>query len=133
MATYNYLCSDCQKAAEQVKGSPLTDEELFEVIFETTHAMEPKKKELAEARICPRCSGSNTEKTMLGVTTGPCYIRGNGYLDRSGCRRDMNLYHLQNDDPYSEYRQIGEAEDLAIRIKKDGQHKPNQTIFVPES
>lgn len=130
MPLYNYLCSDCEKEAVEIKGSPLTADESWEVIFETSHAMNPKPAELAEARICPRCNGSNTEKTMQGVTP-ICYIRGNGYLDRKGCHRDMNLFKLTTEDPYGEHRQIGEVDDIATKLRRGGQHNPKTQYFPP--
>lgn len=129
MPLYNYICNDCRSEAEKVKGSELLVSELGEVIFETSHRMEPSDAELAEARICPRCNGSNTEKTHVGCNV-ICYVRGNGYLDRAGCHRDMNLHTLENGDPYAEMREPGEVDDLKQRIKKAGQHNPNAKHFV---
>ena len=129
MAYYNYVCLDCKAKAEKIKGSPLTDDEMFEVIFETTHSMAPKPAELHEARECPRCNKHNTERTYLGHTISAVYIRGNGYLDKPGCHRDMNLHKLEVDDPYKEYREVGEVDDLKIRLKKSGQRKTNTKYF----
>src|SRR6516164_7841937 len=104
MALYNYICLGCQQRAEGIKGSPLSDDELWEVIFETSHPMEPSPEELHHAMECPRCSGHNAERTMRGVQIAACYIRGSGYLDRVGCHRDMHLHKLKTDDPYAEHR-----------------------------
>lgn len=130
MAIYNYVCLDCQKAATKIKGSDLTVEEMFEVIFETSHSMQPTPKERKEASECPRCKGHNTEITLLGVDIAASYVRGNGYLDKAGCHRDMNLHKLVNDDPYAEYRVPGEVEDMKKRLQKSGQHNPKPTYFI---
>tara|TARA_R100001244_G_scaffold25113_2_gene25411 strand:- start:72845 stop:73300 length:456 start_codon:yes stop_codon:yes gene_type:complete len=66
---------------------------------------------------CLVCEGA-ARKVMQ--RTGATYIRGNGYLDTKGCRRDMNLYKLQKDDPYGHMRQPGEKDDLVNKIKKAG-------------
>lgn len=129
MATYNYLCADCERLAAEIKGAALTTEELWEVIFETSHHMEPTEEELAEARICPRCHGQNTEKTFIGVGPPICYVRGNGYLDRAGCHRDMALHKITTDDPYDYLREPGEAEDLANKLRRGGQHNPHTKYF----
>lgn len=50
------------------------------------------------------------------------YTRGYGWKDRKGAKRDMNLHKLTNDDPYSQYRADGEADDLADRLRKAGKH-----------
>jgi hypothetical protein len=129
MPTYHYLCLDCQKQAESVKGSELIGTEMWEVVFETSHRMEPTKKELRQARECPRCGGYNTEQTMFGVDIAVAYIRGNGYLDQVGRRRDMHLHKLKTEDPYAEHRTPGEVDDLEVRLKRAGQHNPNTRYF----
>ena len=121
MPIYNYICNTCRAEAETIKGAPLTDDECAEVIFETSHSMSPSDQELAWARECPRCSGSDTAKTMIG-TRLTCYVRGYGYLDRAGATRDMNLFKLKNEDPYQEYRQTGEVDHLEAKLKRAGRH-----------
>lgn len=69
---------------------------------------------------CPVCEGT-TRKVMCAV---PSYVRGNCYLDVEGCRRDMNLYKLQNNDPYDYMRQPGEKEELIAKIKRGNKAKP---------
>lgn len=132
MPFYNYLCHDCDAQSEQIKGSPLTPDEIWDVIFETSHQMFPSAAELAEARKCPRCGGVNTDITLIG-SRPLCYVRGNGYLDRAGCRREMDLHKLTTDDPYAEMREPGEADDLAIRLRKGNQHNPRPVYFPPNT
>ncbi len=130
MPDYNYVCLDCKTAAEAIKGSVLVGDEEFEVIFETSHRMEPTPAELAEARICPRCQGSNTEMTFKGANV-ICYVRGDGYLDKVGCHRAMNIHTLENADPYADMREPGEAADLKSRLQKAGTHNPKPQYFPP--
>ena len=129
MPFYDYACSDCEEAAQADLERELSSEEYDEmVLFETTHSMNPSKKELKEATLCPRCNGNNCSKSLKN-TNARGYIRGNGFLDRAGARRDMHLYHLTQDDPYSEYRQPGEVDDMKIKLKRAGTHDPKTKYF----
>lgn len=131
MPRYHYVCKDCEEEAAAIKGAALTAEELPEVMFETSHKMEPSPAELALARICPRCQGINTDKIFLNLNIGG-YIRGYGYFDRNGCHRDMNHGKLSTgNDPYQEYRVPGEVDDIKAKLKRAGQHQPNTQYFVP--
>lgn len=56
---------------------------------------------------------------MWGVTFHS-YTKGNGYMDKAGCHRDMNLYKLTKEDPYAHMRQPGEADDLAQKLRNAG-------------
>lgn len=102
---YDYRCSDCES------------------VFETSHAMDKKPRVK-----CPECGSLKTEVAFL--TTPTSYIKGNGYLDVKGRRRDMNLYKLVNDDPYKGMRQPGEAADLAENLRRGGKRKKNPKHFV---
>jgi hypothetical protein len=135
MPRYIYECLDCLKKI--IDSDPncflpdKTDEikpELYEtlVLFETSHAMEPTKQELAEALICPRCQGDNCKRSFHG-TQIHSYILGYGYCDKAGAKRDMDIYTLKNDDPYKEHRVPGEVEEIENRIKKSA--KPKQKHF----
>jgi len=137
MPHYHYLCKVCEKRLVEAKGEPLNQEEELEAIFETSHAMEPTRSELRAAKQCPRCGSRNTHKTVNGIKVSG-YVLGNGFLDREGVRRDMQLFHLtQKDsetgsplDPYGYLRQPGEADDLATRIKRTGQRGNNKKHHV---
>src|SRR5271166_4866456 len=118
MPLYDYLCKTCLIEAEQIKGSPLDEQEQLEVIFETKHSMNPTPEELALTTECPQCKSHDTVKTFHGVKL-ISYVRGYGYKDRTGCVRDMNLYKMtipddeeNSQDPYLPYRENGEADDL---------------------
>lgn len=138
MPTYDYVCLDCKADAEKVKGAPLSAEEMWEVTFETWHPFDPKPKELAKATKCPRCGRHEHAERQLACGTATCYVRGNGYMDRAGTNRAMNLHKLEtvdpdtgeSNDPYHEMREPGEVDDLKVRLKKGGQHKPNTTTLV---
>lgn len=130
MAWYYYECVDCRKKAEEIKGGPLDSDEEWEIIYETAHPMQPTEKQLAAALICPRCNGGNAVKSYKDCNV-VCYIRGDGYLDKSGCHRDMNLHKLTTDDPYASMRESGEADDLKIRLQRAGNHNPRPKYFPP--
>lgn len=134
MPLYNYQCNTCaarlQQRLRRAKRTTYTQDEFeTEVLFETAHAMEPTPAELAEASQCPRCNGTDCVKSFYGSNiTG--YVRGNGYLDREGCHRDMNLHRLTTDDPYTEMRQPGEVDDLKVNLRRAGQHQVRPKHFV---
>jgi len=105
--------------------------ELYEslVLFETLHSINPNEEELYEAKECPRCNSHNSVKTMYGSDISG-YIRGYGFLDKSGAVRDMHRHKLANDDPYAQYRVPGEVEHIDQNLKKQGQHDPKRKHFL---
>ena len=122
MPRYNYLCKDCENKADKRFGKKITQGQFEEnVLFETSHAMEPTEEELLEAKKCPRCGGTNCEICLYG-TEVRSYIRGYGWRDKEGARRDMHSYTLANDDPYAQYRVPGEVDDMQQKLKRAGQH-----------
>lgn len=129
MPLYDYACIDCEANATRKLNRSLTSEEYDElVLFETVHPMNPSELELREATVCPRCNGNNCEKSLKN-SQARGYIRGNGYLDIAGAKRDMNLFHLTQNDPYAEYRQPGEVDDMKAKLKRAGSHDPNTKYF----
>ena len=129
MPRYDYACNKCEKAAKRRLKRDLTSIEYDEmVLFETSHTMNPTDSELLEAKKCPRCGGVDCQKSMKNSKI-ISYVLGNGFLDKSGVKRDMNLYHLTQDDPYAEYRQPGEVDDMKAKLKRGGQHNPNTKHF----
>ncbi len=138
MPYYNYHCFDCEKTALEDHSDHLVQDgeslqlpaELYEelVLFETSHAMQPTDEELHEATECPRCKGHNCEKTLYGSQIHG-YIRGYGYCDRAGAKRDMNRYKLNTEDPYAQYRVPGEVDHINNQFNKEGQHDPKRKHF----
>lgn len=132
MANFIAICHDCEKKAQRKakrRKKELTQEEVEELIlFETAHSIKATDEEIREALTCPRCNGTNCEKTFIGYDVVG-YVRGNGYLDRAGAKRDMHLFHLTEDDPYAEYRVPGEVEEMKTKIKKAGQHDPKRKHY----
>lgn len=100
-----------------------------DVLFETSHAIHPSKEELQKAKRCPRCGSTKCELTLYGTNTHS-FIRGYGWRDKEGAKRDMNLYTLANDDPYADYRVPGEVDHIKTELKKKGKHNPKPQHFV---
>jgi predicted nucleic acid-binding Zn ribbon protein len=130
MPTYNYRCTkectieDLKKAKETV-SKPLMAAKSGELVWEETHPMSknPKIK-------CPLCN-AKAVKTFLCTTMPEHYIRGNGYLDKAGCRRDMDLFKLQKgEDPYGHMRQPGEVDHIKDTLKRGGKHNPKTKYFT---
>jgi len=130
---YNYECQDCKDQAAKKLGRDLLLIEYEElVLFETSHSMNPTKKELKEATICPRCNGRNTVRSYHGNNIGG-YVKGNGYLDKLGAKRDMTICKLTEDDPYEEYREPGEADHIKSQLLKTGRHNPKTVYGIPDT
>ena len=137
MPRYNYVCQACAVKTMTAHGveDPFDlpiDLLESEVLFETSHSMNPTEEELLEAKECPRCGSTDCDMTAHGTNTHS-YIRGYGWLDRDGAKRDMNLHTLTKDDPYAEYRQPGEVDHIKTQLRKEGQHDPKSQHFVPRS
>jgi hypothetical protein len=126
MPLYVYCCRKCEAKIDRA----VSQEEFEELaLFETSHAMEASERELKEARKCPRCGSIDCYKSYEhhNVTA---YIRGNGYLDKKGTTRDRNVYTLDNNDPYAQYRVPGETDHIKTQLKKAGQHDPKTQHYV---
>lgn len=143
MANYNYECLACKRKAHRKhadklvpdgKGEKHLPTELYEelVLFETSHPMEPTEEELHNATECPRCGKHDAVKSMHGAQIHG-YIRGYGWLDRSGIKRDMNRHKLATDDPYAQYRVTGEVEHIDNQLKKGGEHDPKTKHYAGPS
>jgi predicted nucleic acid-binding Zn ribbon protein len=132
MPRYNYVCHTCGTELTKGLGRQPTNEEILGsaeqpgAVFETEYLFAATKKQIHEATECPMCGGHDTEKTLLG-NNQHFYMKGYGWLDRAGIKRDMNLHRLIHDeqgDPYAEHRVPGEVDDLATRLRKGVQKKP---------
>jgi len=126
MPSYYYFCKDCEVEATKIKGGELTYDEEWEVIFETYHSMGAGEEEKKKATTCPRCNSYNARQAFNhNDYTG--YVRGDGYLDKEGVRRDMNVCKLQDDDPYASMREPGEVDDKIAKFKKAGRRDGKPT------
>lgn len=135
MASFIVICNACHSnfISSLADNAEVTNDEYEErVLFQTEHSINATESEIARVMICPRCDGVDCRKTFYGYNT-ISYIRGNGYLDVAGTRRDMNLFKLTEEDPYDEYRVPGEVEDMKVRLKRAGQHDAKTKHFAPES
>lgn len=104
MPVYNYKCDSCG------------------YIHEETHTMSDNP-----SITCPECN-SECHKTLEGMNIA-VYTRGYGYCDKSGCKRDMNLHTLMNNDPYAQHRAGGEKDHIADNLRKAGKHQKNTKYF----
>lgn len=135
MPVYVYKCLECENSYKSKIDSQVLEETIdgyeSEVLFETSHSMNPEESELERALICPRCQSRNAEKTLYGqnLTT---FIRGYGYLDKAGISRDRNIYTLENKDPYAQYRQSGEKEHIKDTLVKQGKVNKNTRYYGPK-
>ena len=112
MPRYNYICRKCSNEDQNI-------------IFETKHGINEKPEVH-----CPKCNGIKTEITLL-ETNITHFIHGNGYLDRAGVRRNMNLHQLQNDDPYAHMRSADDRYELEKKLRNGGKHQGHpKNIFV---
>lgn len=130
MPVYVYECQDCRSKYSDKKIDKMTkDEYESKLLFETYHTMNPTEDELKEAVVCPRCQGSNCDKTYTDVHVRS-YSRGYGWKDYAGARRDMNVFHLDNDDPYKTHRVAGEVDHIRSNMKKSSKHDPKTKVFT---
>lgn len=130
MPIYIYQCADCSSKYDEEQLEKMTEDEIgHAVLFETYHSIKPSDDELDKAVVCPRCGCKDCKISMLGVNVSS-YIKGYGWKDYKGARRDMNLYHLKNSDPYSKHRVPGEVDHIESNLKKESKHDPKSKIFV---
>lgn len=134
MPKYLFICHTCEKKATEAKGESLTHEEELDVIFETYYQIRASDDEIEEATICPRCDGKDTAQAFSHNSYSG-YVRGDGYLDKAGAKRDMNVYTLQNNDPYASMREPGEVDDKIAKFKNAGKHsgKPKKHYDMSSS
>lgn len=123
MPVYQYSCEDCT-VDKKIKKADLYDPDKEiggyhpngEYLFFKNYKMKDKVK----SPKCPKCGGTNTIQSLLGVNL-TCYIRGNGIVkDRAGARRDMNRFHLVNQDPYGHMRSSGEVDHMLDQFRDAG-------------
>lgn len=124
MSRYNYQCvSGCTindyiindvPILEIFIGTDIEDYKSEPFVWEVSHSIleEPVIK-------CPICS-KTSKRTMAGCKV-TSYIKGNGYLDKAGVRREMNRRTLLESDPYASIRPDGDKEDMLKKIAKTGQ------------
>lgn len=128
MADFIVLCIDCSDKARPLFDQ-MSDEEVAEAtLFRTSHRVTAGEDEIKKAMVCPRCNGSNCVKTFIGYDVIG-YVRGDGYLDKKGAKRDMHLYHLTMNDPYSQYRVPGEVDHLKTQLVQAGKFQTNRKHY----
>ena len=131
MPDYIYRCVACENSFLSDQGNKSWSQEEYDtnVLFETIHSMQATKAELEEALKCPRCGKTKAER-FYGYDNVIAYIRGNGFLDKAGARRDMHMHTLETKDPYADMRQPGEVDELKSKLKRAGTHDPKPQHYV---
>jgi len=76
---------------------------------------------------CPKCNQKCTKLISGGQAN---WIRGYGFLDKVGAKRDMQLHTLENNDPYAKIRPPGDKEQIADKLRKGGKHNPRPRYFT---
>lgn len=130
MPVYVYQCNNCSSKYSEEEANAMSEDEYGEkLLFETFHVMNPSEEQLKEAVVCPRCESGDCDKTFVGVNVRS-YMRGYGWKDKAGAKRDMHVYHLDNQDPYSKHRVEGEKDHIRRQLKDEGKHDPNTKYFT---
>jgi hypothetical protein len=126
MPTYNYCCSkECTLSDLEKLKKEITTESTLMISKDGILVWEEKHSMSATPKIkCPVC-GAKAVKTFLCTHMPVCYTRGYGYLDKAGCRRDMDLFKLQKgEDPYGHMRQPGEVDHIKDQLRRGKKSKP---------
>lgn len=122
MPRYNYVCSkECKKPQS---SGPIVFQDVSSgrAVWEETHGMFETPN-----ITCPLC-GAPARKTLEGVAAPVSYVRGNCYLNRDDCRKQMDLHALETGrDPYASFRQPGEVDHIKTQLKKP---KRNRKIIT---
>lgn len=133
MPIYVYKCKPCLENYLGMvdNGQIEPSDETFEsnVLYETSHSMNPSATQILEACVCPRCGSNEAERSVYGQSF-TTFVRGYGWLDRNGVHRDMHTHTLLNNDPYKPYRQPGEVDHLKDTLSKKGRRNTKPIHFV---
>jgi len=100
---YDFACDECK------------------IIFEVQHGIHEKPEV-----VCPQCK----KPAQRRYTMPEVYVRGYGWCDKKGAQRDMNLWKLNNEDPYARIRPPGDKSDLADKLRKGGKRATNKQHFA---
>ena len=121
MPNYNYMCDEDCSVGDYLacdadglhifidpKAKDFRDEPL---VWEVIHGM------LESPDVsCPVCS-QGASKSMMGHK-GNFHFRGDYMKNVKECKALSNLHTLEHNDPYAHMREVGEADEKAIEIKK---------------
>ena len=117
-----YICDDCLRDAGECEITELSVETynyLCSVLYFES------KKDVADIA-CVRCDGTNIRKLLTSPTS---YIKGYGYLDKTGATNDRDLYLMINDkDPYESSRKPGDKQEIVRKLRKNKEHNPKTKV-----
>ena len=117
-----YSCLDC---IESDTGKPVSDLTAQEYkVACGSHIFRSYDK-------CPECGGSKIVK-VYGLEA--CYIRGYGYADKAGMKRDSDLHlMINNADPYGSHRKPGESREVIGKLQKSREIKKHPVTIKLKS
>lgn len=124
MTSYNYQCTGGCTIRDYIE-KPVPVFEIFVNANVEDYKNEPFVWEVSHSIMedpvikCPICAVVSS-RTLAGCKISG-YIKGNGYLDKAGVRREMNRRTLIEADPYASIRPDGDKEDMLKKIDKTGQ------------
>ncbi len=129
---YHYFCESGCKVGDYAKSkvdnhtlivSRKSNKPRAELlVWEVDHPMADKP-----TVTCPVCNGAASKN--LGFLNVGFHIRGNWALDKAGCKREMDLYKLDNpkDNVYDEYYESGERDHIKNNLLKAGRKAMDAT------
>jgi len=107
----------CKKCAEKFAGCSIDNMSMlmFDSIREHKHF----------SGSCPECGSSEHRIKLFGIQTS--YIKGYGFLDKKGAKRDMDIHLMtKGHDPYSSHRQEGEKRDVVNKLQKSREFRTSK-------
>lgn len=115
---YYYICDDCLKEAADGDVKSLNVDEYNYICGELTFEVEHSSSDVISLK-CELCGGSNIRKLMTPPTT---YVRGDGYKDKIGAKRDRDLHLMLSNDPYASSRKPGDKLDIINKLRRGKEH-----------
>lgn len=113
-----YICDQCCK---EKQGHSVDD-------FNMPDYKEYVKENAFQDDVCPECGNEEPNK-VLGLSTH--YIRGYGYLDKSGAKLNMDRHAMATDrDPYAEHRKQGDKNEILKKLSRKSEHNSKKSKHV---
>lgn len=118
-----YMCSDCVR---RIIGKNLSDCNNDEYMYLVSILSIDVDSDYSGGILCPVCDSSAMVKIF---SISEVYVRGYGYTDKLGMKRDMDVHLLTSgNDPYKKYRQEWEVGELINKAKRRRTARPIRKI-----